>query len=186
MIGADWTPLETSLDDHLARIFAQAAANAAGGASAAEIAPAALDWAKSHAATLVAQLDDSTRRMMLDAVAAAIENGDGAEALAARLHASPAFSEDRARLIAATEIRNASSAGALHGFGIAGAWGKSWQVDGDPCPICIANAAAGAIPLGTAFPSGHQAPTAHPDCRCELTAVASPPSGHNPVIAAPA
>ena len=45
-----------------------------------------------------------------------------------------------------------------------------WVVDpnGPPSPDCEDNALAGAIELGTAFPSGHQWPPMHPGCRCLL------------------
>ena len=43
-----------------------------------------------------------------------------------------------------------------------------WITMGDAavCDDCRANAAAGWIPIDQAFPSGHQFPLAHPNCRC--------------------
>jgi hypothetical protein len=41
------------------------------------------------------------------------------------------------------------------------------DVDG-PCPDCDDNALAGAVPLGSPFPTGQPAPPAHPGCRCVL------------------
>jgi hypothetical protein len=45
-----------------------------------------------------------------------------------------------------------------------------WAVDdGDTaCPDCDDNGLAGAVVAGSAFPTGHVAPPAHPGCRCHL------------------
>jgi hypothetical protein len=45
-----------------------------------------------------------------------------------------------------------------------------WQVDpgGSPCPDAEDNALAGVVVKGTAFPTGHVCPPAHPGCRCLL------------------
>jgi hypothetical protein len=45
---------------------------------------------------------------------------------------------------------------------------KRWLVDGNPCERCISNAAAGAVPLGSAFPSGAGYPPDHPHCMCSV------------------
>lgn len=47
---------------------------------------------------------------------------------------------------------------------------KSWSTcdDGKDCEICVQNQNAGCIPLNQAFPSGHQTPLAHDECRCDL------------------
>ncbi|MFB8182624.1 phage portal protein [Streptomyces sp. NPDC055966] len=44
-----------------------------------------------------------------------------------------------------------------------------WVPDDSACDVCDANAAAGYIPVTKAFPSGHDAPPAHPNCGCRLT-----------------
>ena len=47
---------------------------------------------------------------------------------------------------------------------------KKWTPDGpDPCPVCLGNAADGAIPVGEPFTSGDMEPPAHPNCECHLT-----------------
>lgn len=76
----------------------------------------------------------------------------------------------RARLIARTEAVNAYQGSKLK-FGIAnGAVGKEWQ-SVNPLDICGTNEAAGVVPINKAFPSGAQAPTAHPNCGCSLRIV---------------
>lgn len=43
-----------------------------------------------------------------------------------------------------------------------------WVNDGNPCKICIENEAASPLPIGSEWPSGSQAPPAHPNCRCSI------------------
>jgi len=90
---------------------------------------------------------------------------------------------NRAELIAITEIGNAYSAGALAMAHEIQATGQeveiAWAVSANACPICDPNAAAGWIPLGKNFPSGHSRPLAHPRCRCSLLTRAKP---QKPVI----
>lgn len=43
--------------------------------------------------------------------------------------------------------------------------------DGDACPTCKENEAAGSVAVGRNFPSGHRRPPAHPNCRCRTEKV---------------
>lgn len=47
---------------------------------------------------------------------------------------------------------------------------KRWLTVGDDsvCEVCRSNGVSGWIPLDELFPSGHDAPLAHPGCRCDL------------------
>lgn len=139
----------------------------------------ALIWASERAAELVSFGDDvdpllaaSTRDMIRATIADGIENNLSMPDIGAALEEAYAFSEDRALLIAATEITSANSEGALDGYKVAADEGvklkKSWLVLEDGCPICTENADAGAIDLDEDFPSGDAAPGAHPNCRCVL------------------
>lgn len=80
----------------------------------------------------------------------------------------------RAHLIAVTETGDAYAHGSLivgHDLQRAGlTMQKKWLDTGDEreCPICQGNAGEGWIPLDQAFSSGHDAPTAHPACRCDV------------------
>jgi SPP1 gp7 family putative phage head morphogenesis protein len=81
----------------------------------------------------------------------------------------------RAHMIAVTETGDAYAQGSLivgHDLKRAGLrMEKMWldTEDQRECPICRSNAAEGWIPLDQAFSSGHDAPTAHPACRCDVT-----------------
>lgn len=83
-----------------------------------------------------------------------------------------AFSPERAELIARTETITANSQGSLSGYKSARSIGvkvkKEWLPDAEACPICLENADAGPIDLDDDFPSGDDAPTAHPNCECTL------------------
>lgn len=141
-------------------------------------------WAENQAAELVSQVDETTRDAIRDAVADGLAEGLTADEIADRIEGIAdsgglaAFSEERAALIANTEIANANSAGALAGYKEARDSGvnvlKEWLTDDDPCDVCQENADAGAIELDDVFPSGDDAPSAHPRCLCAVSPVVMP------------
>lgn len=139
----------------------------------------ALKWARARAAELVSFDDDmdpllaqTTREMLRSTIADGIERNIGMPEIAKLIEDNYAFSEERAMVIASTEITSANSEGALQSYREAEEEGvkvkKSWLRLGDACSICVSNAEAGPIPLDEAFPSGDMAPGAHPYCRCVL------------------
>lgn len=139
----------------------------------------ALNWARERAAELVSFDDDAdpllaqtTREMLRATIAKGIEDNIGMPEIAKQIEANYAFSEERAYVIASTEITSANSEGALNSYREAEEEGvkvkKSWLRLGDACSICVGNADAGPIPLDEPFPSGDMAPGAHPYCRCVL------------------
>lgn len=141
----------------------------------------ALVWATDRAAELVGlgdgdfDLMQTTRDMIRSTIADGIANNLSTDEIGDALEDAYAFSDDRAQLIAATEITSANSEGALAGYQEASSAGvnvmKSWLVLEDGCDICQENADAGAIELDDDFPSGDSAPGAHPNCRCVLVPV---------------
>lgn len=139
----------------------------------------ALEWAEERAAELVSFDDDAdpalaaaTRDMLRATIASGIEQNIGMPEIAAQIEESYAFSEERALLIASTEITSANSMGALASYEAAKEEGvtlkKSWLILEDACDICQENADQGPIDLDEEFPSGDMAPGAHPNCRCVL------------------
>jgi 2'-5' RNA ligase len=78
------------------------------------------------------------------------------------------FDEARAENIAATEVHNAQSAGNYAAWEQTGVvLATKWVCSSlGPCDECQANADAGPVEFGKAFPSGHVRPVAHPKCRC--------------------
>lgn len=79
----------------------------------------------------------------------------------------------RAQMIAQTEIARAVSAATLDRFAAMGVTAKQWLIaPSKACPVCVANAAQGAIAMGAEFRSGVQAPPGHPNCRCAVSPAA--------------
>ncbi len=82
------------------------------------------------------------------------------------------FDSDRAKMIAITEINTAQNLAALkagyelqkHG---GGKIKKLWTVGPDPCSVCEENNGE-IVDLDEVFPSGHFAPSVHPNCMCEI------------------
>lgn len=119
-------------------------------------------------------IDDSTRELLRADVATAIKEGWSNARLAEVLAENYAFSQDRAMTIARTETQRAANAGALSGYKASGVvQGKEWLTAGDDrvSEDCEENASAGTLGLDELFPSGDDAPPAHPNCRCTLTPV---------------
>ena len=76
------------------------------------------------------------------------------------------FSTTRAEMISQTESNDAYN-DARHATAIEMDLDeKHWDPDGEACPICQDNADEGWIPIDEDFPSGDDAPTAHPNCDC--------------------
>lgn len=136
----------------------------------------AIDYARDRAAELVSQIDDATRDKVRAAIADGLANKLTAQQIADSIqNDSSIFGDDRAQLIADTEIANANGEGALAGLEegkeIGLAVKKQWLDHDGACEICEENADAGPIDVEDSFPSGDDAPLAHPNCRCTLIGV---------------
>lgn len=72
--------------------------------------------------------------------------------------------------VAVTEITRASTQAASDAYRAAGVQQVYWGAEQDEktCEICLTNAGAGPLPLGTAWPSGVDGPPQHTSCRCWL------------------
>lgn len=148
-------------------------------------------WARDRAAELVGmryddegrlvpaarakmRIDEPTRDMVRQIIYQGLNEGKRSTEIAEELEGKGPypFSEERAALIANTEIRRAHAHGALQGMKGARDAGlkvrKEWLVADSPCDICEGNAAQGAIDLDEVFDSGDDAPPGHPRCECDL------------------
>jgi hypothetical protein len=104
----------------------------------------------------------------LNRIAAALAKGGTAAELEAAIKAV-LESEPDARLIVITEVTRAMALAAMEVYRDAGIRKVRWVTrSANPCPICLANEAAGPRWLGEPFPSGSVAPPEHPDCECAL------------------
>lgn len=124
-------------------------------------------------------IDDTTRDFLRSSVADAIAGGWSNDKLASAIADSYGFSEERAMTIARTETQMAANSGALQGYRVSGVVAmKQWVTAEDDLveEDCLDNAAAGAngdgvLALDDDYPSGDDAPPAHPNCRCVIVPV---------------
>ena len=189
-VQIDWAPLADDVESYLAAVAA------AGGRLAADqldatlpdafgdnMRQAAQDWAADRAAEMVGmrregdflvpnpnaqwRIDDTTRDMIQAYVTSAIEDGDSTDELAERLSNSFAFSDERAEMIARTEIAKADSEGAIIGWKTSTlVKAKSWLTAEDDLVSeeCAANEDAGVVELDWDYGDGVTAPPQHPNC----------------------
>jgi SPP1 gp7 family putative phage head morphogenesis protein len=138
----------------------------------------AIEWAAQRAADLIktdgtgGELVDATRALIRATVEQATREGWSTQQLAKALRDHYAFSPQRAQVIARTELAMAESQGNLQAYIASGVVQKKrWILDPDPCPVCIANAAQGDVPLLQAFQGGVMTAPQHPNCRCAIAPV---------------
>lgn len=151
----------------------------------------AVDYAQERAAELIGRkwvngklvdnpaaewsIDSATRNEIREIILGGLNGTIKPADITGAITNAGAFSPERAELIARTEIHNAQNRGALDGYKVAAAAGvsvkKAWVADDGACDVCLRNEAVGAIALDKQFPSGDDAPTAHPRCECAITAV---------------
>ena len=129
---------------------------------------AAAAWARENAGELVGQLEESTRGMLAEEVARAVEEGWTDAQLTNHLAESYAFSETRAARIAQNELAVANRAGARIGIrrSNVATW-RGWVTAGDNRveADCRQNEAASPIRIDEEFPNGDDP---HVGCRCAI------------------
>ena len=131
----------------------------------------ARDWAARHAAEMISQLDDVTRRGVRQAVTRWIDNGEPLDSLISDIE--PLFGRARAERIAATEITNAYASGnriAYQESGVVQAWEWRTAMDERRCPTCAGLEGRQTF-FGGQFAPGISQPPAHVGCRCWVVPV---------------
>ena len=155
-----------------------------------QVAALALEWAKQRAAEMVGMkwvdgelvdnpdprwaITDSTRDGLRDLISQAFEDGMGQADLEKEIVNSYLFSEQRAEMIARTEIAQAHIQGTIKGWKVSDlVAGYSWILgsEHDVPDECDDNADSPMVELGKEFPSGDLGPPAHPNCICALSPV---------------
>lgn len=125
------------------------------------------------------EITEPTRDFLRGSVTDAIEGGWSNDKLAGAIADSYAFSEERAMTIARTETQMAANAGAVEGYRASGVVARKQWVTAEDDLVeeeCLDNAAAGdggdgILDLDEDYPSGDDAPPAHPNCRCVIAPV---------------
>lgn len=136
----------------------------------------AVAYAKERAAALITELDEATRNDIRDTIAAGLEDGLSFTQLSDKLSDMYSFSEDRADLIARTEVASAANHGVLAGMQELKDQGakikKAWNPDAQACDACLELGDLGFIDLDEEFETEDgdtaDAPPLHPRCRCNL------------------
>jgi hypothetical protein len=142
--------------------------------------PRAVKWLDGRAAERVANINETTRGKLERIITDGLASGDSYNKIAASIRSTydgwetgarpgiPSFIQDRAELIATTELGFGYEAGSRSVVDDLSAQGlemeQSFLTAGSPCPECGENEDAGWIPLSEEFPNG-PAPV-HPGCRC--------------------
>lgn len=131
----------------------------------------AMDYASKHTATLIKGLDEETADRMRSVISNAIKEKRGIDGLARDIRKQfDDMSKVRSQTISRTETADALEQSFMDRSKDMGVTGKEWIVT-DPCTeICEQNDGV-IIPIDGTFPSGHDRPPAHPNCRCALAPV---------------
>ena len=129
---------------------------------------AAAQWAMSYGYDLVRGLLATTRDRLQAEVAEYIRNSETIGQLTARIRQASGFADERARMIAVTEVTRAYAEGnraAWRASGVIEA--REWRTNADElvCPVC-GPLAGRVVGLDEPFADGVDGPPAHPRCRC--------------------
>ena len=119
---------------------------------------------------LTGDLEEVTKQRLRAAVSDAVSSGATVDEIVGAIESTmDNFGTVRAEMIAQTEINTAYNFGRHEIAAAAGMGEKAWITEsGNPCVTCQNNEGEGWIPIGQAFSSGDQMPTAHPRCYCSL------------------
>jgi hypothetical protein len=118
---------------------------------------------------LTGEISRASVNQLRDAIADAWDEGGSFNQVVAAIERTfEDFSHVRSSMIAQTEVNDAYNHGRIYTAVRAGFDEKSWDPDGEACPICMENVDAGWIGIDENFPSGDFAPTAHPNCDCSI------------------
>lgn len=147
----------------------------------------AVEWSRNRAAELVGKkwvdgelvdnpnskwaITETTREDIRGLITSALEDGQSTDQLADALADSFSFSDQRAEMVARTELAFAHVEGNTEGWRASGEVDQKMSILGsehDFDDVCNDNAEAGPIPLDGEFPSGHTGPPYHPNCVCDV------------------
>jgi len=197
---ASWTVLTDVTEEVLQQIYREAALHGVKNLVTADLPIAlgeegltdlvndsALDYARSRAAEMVGKkwvggglvdnpdpkwaITEGTRDELRGMVEKAIDEGWSPRHLSDEIETSGLFGEDRAEMIARTEIKIADSKGNMEAYKESGLdLEKQWQISADHSEMdeCDDCEAEDWIDFDAAFMSGDDSPPAHPNCQCSL------------------
>lgn len=190
--GADWESLGAAVSPALRRQLKAAGveeltAIAWEGEGALDlINERAAAYAEARAGELIEGLGDSTAEQLRSLVADAIAEQWSTPVLEEAIVDSYSFSEDRAAVVARTELSRAYNAGNAEVGRIAGAVGKRWVLGSehgdDDADECDDNAEDDVVAFDDVFSSGDDFPPAHPNCVCAFESVYADDEGAEDLV----
>lgn len=129
----------------------------------------AIDYAKKRGAQLVKGMEEETKRRLATVVSDGIKNKRGIDGLARDIRNTfEDMARDRSKTIARSETADALQQAFMDTSEDMGVTGKE-SIPVEPIDKdCLDNAAAGVIPIKDDFPSGHNRPPYHPNCKCAM------------------
>jgi hypothetical protein len=114
---------------------------------------------------LAADVDRTTRDQIASGVADVYAKGGSYDDAVQSIKDTFTTAADyRAEMIATTELNDAYNSALLDSAKQADGLLKTWEPDGECCDLCQQNVDAGPIEVDEDFPSGDDAPPAHPNC----------------------
>lgn len=129
----------------------------------------AATYASQQVDEVIAGLDDTTTQLVADAVSAGIKQRLGVAGTAKLIsEVADGMSTWRSEMIASTQMNDAMSQAYLAKLKRNAIDYKQWILGPNPCEDCVENAEASPIPVDEDFPSGDDAPPAHPNCVCAV------------------
>jgi SPP1 gp7 family putative phage head morphogenesis protein len=137
------------------------------------LATEARDFVRHYLFDLIRNVDDTTRKLVSDAVTKWLESGESLDTLSKEIDAifrDPA----RAQVISSTEATRAYAAGSKMRYQQANVQKAIWNTVNDSvvCPICrLFKGTIGTLDGGWSTKDGPVFPPAHPGCRCWMKPV---------------
>jgi len=130
----------------------------------------AVQWAERHAAQLVTEMEVTTKERLAKVISDGIRDKEGIPKLTSIIRQEFGdMAQKRARTIARTETNDALSEGSMSRMKDLRVTGKQ-VITGDPCEICQAFEAEGAVPIDHEYVYEGQSygrqPAFHPNCVC--------------------
>lgn len=135
----------------------------------------AASYAAAKVDSLITGIDETSLQSIANAVSTGITERLGVPGTAKLIRGVvDGMSGYRSEMIAANEMNDAMSQAFLKKLARNEIEYKQWILGPNPCEICEENAEASPIPLDEDFPSGDDAPPAHPNCICAVAGARAP------------
>ncbi len=137
----------------------------------------AADYAATKSAALVTQINDTTRKIIQDAIAQGFDEQMSPVEVGRLIRKTvDDMSVYRGKMIARTEMADSISQATMDKMKAENVLYKQVVLSDDPCEVCLDNADADPLPIDELYPSGDMRAPFHPNCRCATTG-ARPPEG---------